>query len=459
MRNYGTMNSSSFLYVIFRILFLAVLCRYVVSNGSALFGGGGSEASISSPSSLLWTTSIILTSRGGGEESDPIGDASEPIQNQPERRPQHEVLGNEEVDGIVDDEDSPYETEHTTATLPVSHSFVEFDGENNRSISFREADTYSNDTFALAMAGTSLWDNEHDAIIEWQDEDEEKTATELRNLQGQSNEEQIYENDDMDISKIATAAAATTIANANSVTHQSDLTLPGRHVHIVTTAALPWMTGTAVNPLLRAAYLHRRLLSINNNESPPSEVAMDKNSTTSVSTPSSTAKSPSLRSWVTLVVPWLELPEDQEEVYNGRVFNSMEEQEAYIRSWLRNDAGMPDAADGLSIVFYPARYHSQLHSVFAMGDIIDQLPEQQRNSLDVCILEEPEVRKPRDTSYTIVRTVCHLVFFLPFSSIRTQKQHLNWFRAPGDGWTKRYKFVLGIVHTNYKVSHSLHSVI
>jgi digalactosyldiacylglycerol synthase len=63
---------------------------------------------------------------------------------------------------------------------------------------------------------------------------------------------------------------------------------------------------------------------------------------------------------------------------------------------------------------------SGIKSIFAMGYICAVLCDQTDGGIlnnSVCILEEPK--------------------------------HLNWYRAPGEGWTKVFNYVVGIVHTNY----------
>mmetsp|Transcript_22471 Transcript_22471/g.32178 ORF Transcript_22471/g.32178 Transcript_22471/m.32178 type:complete len:811 (-) Transcript_22471:2321-4753(-) len=181
----------------------------------------------------------------------------------------------------------------------------------------------------------------------------------------------------------------------DAITTQSDLTLPNRHIHVVTTAALPWMTGTALNPLLRAAYLCKMTKEINSN---------------------------STQQYVTLVIPWLELEQDRKELYpSSDVFHSPQDQENFIRNWMRQQDGIREEADpdtGIRILFYPARYHTGLRSIFAMGDICSLVLPEGEEQGDVAILEEAE--------------------------------HLSWYRAPGDGWTKKFKFVIGVMHTNYK---------
>ncbi|KAL3914731.1 MAG: hypothetical protein SGILL_005982, partial [Bacillariaceae sp.] len=344
--------------MILRLVLLGIIGRFMVE----------SSTSTSSSSSIL----ITQSSRGGASS------ASVEVRE--------DIDDDDNIDGRTTSDDGDSDMLIATSTSRnVSSSNVtdegsssinniimddhEDDDDNNRRQVSKRRKLFLN---RIAKVSSLLLRREHDALL---DEEEEEGLYELHDAQW-----------------------------GNEVTPQSDLTRPGRHIHIVTTAALPWFTGTAVNPLLRAAYLHKRLKEINKN------AAATNTNTTSGAAGSDDNKS----SYVTLVIPWLELPEDQEQVYHGKVFATPQEQELYVRDWLRNQAGMPDAADHLNLVFYNARYHAGLGSVFAMGDIIQQLPQ---DELDVCILEEPE--------------------------------HVNWFRAPGQGWTKRYNYVVGIVHTNY----------
>ncbi|TVU14564.1 hypothetical protein EJB05_38039 [Eragrostis curvula] len=122
-----------------------------------------------------------------------------------------------------------------------------------------------------------------------------------------------------------------------------------RQVAIVTTASLPWMTGTSINPLFRAAYLAR-----------------------------------SAKQKVTLVVPWL-TKSDQELVYpNDITFTSPEEQETYIRNWLQERIGFePD----FKISFYPGKFSKERRSIIPAGDTSQFIPSKEA---DIAILEEPE---------------------------------------------------------------------
>eukprot|EP00930_Biecheleria_cincta_P071225 TRINITY_DN58738_c0_g1_i1.p1 TRINITY_DN58738_c0_g1~~TRINITY_DN58738_c0_g1_i1.p1 ORF type:complete len:654 (-),score=86.08 TRINITY_DN58738_c0_g1_i1:176-2137(-) len=134
-------------------------------------------------------------------------------------------------------------------------------------------------------------------------------------------------------------------------TDASDLRRSGRHFTVVTTAALPWSTGPAINPLLRALYLAK--------QGHP----------------------------VVLLMPWIK-KEDQDILFTGpERFDSCTEQEKHIFSWCRERAGINANKVPLTLLWYEAGYVESVRSIFPVGDISNDLGDTPR---DVLVLEEPE---------------------------------------------------------------------
>eukprot|EP00929_Paragymnodinium_shiwhaense_P101618 TRINITY_DN6476_c0_g1_i1.p1 TRINITY_DN6476_c0_g1~~TRINITY_DN6476_c0_g1_i1.p1 ORF type:complete len:803 (-),score=172.67 TRINITY_DN6476_c0_g1_i1:227-2635(-) len=152
---------------------------------------------------------------------------------------------------------------------------------------------------------------------------------------------------------------------------------------IVTTASLPWRTGTAVNPTLRAASLARSGRE------------------------------------VTLVLPWVGDLEVQEQLFPpGLRFSCREEQAAYVRRWLAEDAGFTAEVVEqlpLRITWYDARFVKEMGAIFpnSRGWTRDTFKD---CGFDVLILEEPE--------------------------------HLTWYYH-GEHWPSLFRHVVGVIHTNY----------
>ncbi|XP_020087351.1 digalactosyldiacylglycerol synthase 2, chloroplastic-like [Ananas comosus] len=122
-----------------------------------------------------------------------------------------------------------------------------------------------------------------------------------------------------------------------------------QHIAIFTTASLPWMTGTAVNPLFRAAYLAKE---------------GDRE--------------------VSLVIPWLSI-KDQELVYPNKItFKIPLEQEAFVRKWLEERTGM---VSRFNISFYAGKFSKEKRSILPVGDITETIPDE---VADIAVLEEPE---------------------------------------------------------------------
>jgi hypothetical protein len=259
----------------------------------------------------------------------------------------------------------------------------------------------------------------------------------------------------------------------------SDLSDPTRQMWIVTTAALPWRTGTSINPFLRALYFVRRRLHLYRNGNVHDESEGTGTGTGGGSLNPKPGK-------VTLVIPWLVDFKDAQKLCGGHITETGEKGKEQQIEWIKNYAdemcGMKDEMEHLDILFYDAAYWTAFGSIFPKVDICSLIPSKEA---DIAILEEPEhlnwMRVPDigvDVSYDLGGDEDEDATELESESLSTKggtrNEELDTANKEmgtsetdvvtdskeGDadesrrnlnelGWSHKFRFVVGVIHTNY----------
>ena len=200
-------------------------------------------------------------------------------------------------------------------------------------------------------------------------------------------------------------------------------------VTIVTTAALPWKTGTAVNALLRAACERTRPARTRTRAARTQTVApfcvfkAQPTRRVRVFLALMVADLANAGHAVTLCLPWVH-PEEQAAVFPGKSFATPVEQEQWMREWL---AARDGQSSSFRITWYPARYDHVRGSILPLGDTTKWLGENR----DLCVLEEPEhlnwcaAAGPYSVSPSKRLRACH-------ACLRRTAQHLSQRRVCQD---------------------------
>lgn len=247
------------------------------------------------------------------------------------------------------------------------------------------------------------------------------------------------------------------------IVEYSDLRSGPRKIWIVTTAGLPWRTGTAVNPLWRAVHL-----------------ALDGHN-------------------VVLMIPWLTDINSRKKLYGAKnsFANGPEEQIEWIfKEFIGIDRSQATASSklvqNLHIKFWNGIYQESFGSIFPVEDICSLIPS---DAADVAILEEPEhlnwfrivppyknAQKSKIESFHEGNENCENKQSAAVSqtNISTQDEtddttsHLydcpsisgasimdkvesndpsdgenNEVNTNALGWASKFRYVIGILHTNY----------